>query len=220
MDNRKAILNIIERTDADTKYVLDDSTPSKGIYRVLLIWLLLYTFSNILIYIADAIFMGANNMEVVHTFTSITNLFFFSMMIIVYYWMTCRNDMSLKERDFLKMFSIFIILFSFSKMLLPISSYLNMDFLIQLYSSIPVDLIINVNVLLMLFQYFKNKYFLVIIGCNIPFIIVGIVLMSNALDSEWLIRLSQIFSIIRNESFIIIISYLFTILLIHKKREY
>ena len=84
--------------------------------------------------------------------TRLITLALFTVVIAIYYICLLRTSMTMKEKDFLKVFSIFIVLFSLLRMLFPLSYYMNFTVLLQLYNTFPFDIVINMIALIFLFN--------------------------------------------------------------------
>ena len=137
-------LDTINNTIIDTKFILDDGKPYKGIYKTLFFWILSVFLSSIIISIIPyfALTYAWVEFEIYYTIFRIIYIVLFTIPILVYFISTKRMEMTLKELNFLNTFSFIPILISFFKLLTPLSYYLNVDFLLTLYNVIPIDFLL------------------------------------------------------------------------------
>ena len=154
--------------------------------------------------------------------TRLITLALFTVVIAIYYICLLRTSMTMKEKDFLKVFSIFIVLFSLLRMLFPLSYYMNFTVLLQLYNTFPFDIVINMIALIFLFNYLKDKTAFISIGMNIIFVAlmtyVFSIIMNSSELSGTLLSLNDMLVVLRDNGIIIIVS-LFTIILSMKHRK-
>ena len=224
MKNPEDIINKIQQAKIDTRYVLDGEVPVRGVKRVLGVWLISYIIASLIIYFSTQYFMslyitdGFDGFEI----TRLITLALFTVVIAIYYICLLRTSMTMKEKDFLKVFSIFIVLFSLLRMLFPLSYYMNFTVLLRLYNTFPFDIVINMIALIFLFNYLKDKTAFISIGMNIIFValmtyVFSIVMNSSELSGT-LLSLNDMLVVLRDNGIIIIVS-LFTIILSMKHRK-
>ena len=205
MKNPEDIINKIQQAKIDTRYVLDGEVPVRGVKRVLGVWLISYIIASLIIYFSTQYFMsfyitdGFDGFEI----TRLITLALFTVVIAIYYICLLRTSMTMKEKDFLKVFSIFIVL-------------------LQLYNTFPFDIVINMIALIFLFNYLKDKTAFISIGMNIIFValmtyVFSIVMNSSELSGT-LLSLNDMLVVLRDNGIIIIVS-LFTIILSMKHRK-
>lgn len=159
--NKKDTIRIINETIADTNYIKDDKIPYYNLEKVLKNWVMVYMGSNIVILIANII---ANLLDLQFTvgfFSTIRFLYFslFLLSLFTYCYQIHKVKMTIKEKDFLFLYLIVPILLSFSKIILPISYYINTDILLNLVNTLSLDLITLLISALLFKNYFKNKTF-------------------------------------------------------------
>lgn len=152
-------INLINDTIIDTRFVLDDAKPFRGIFKTLLIW----SVSN---FIINIIFMTISNLAfyygwiefpIYFSFSRIFQITLYIIPIILYLICLKRIHMTLKEEKFLKTFIIIPVFISLYKLLYVISYYLNIDFLLVMVHAIPLDIIFMTFGLIQLYFYFKDK---------------------------------------------------------------
>ena len=224
MKNPEDIINKIQQAKIDTRYVLDGEVPVRGVKRVLGVWLISYIIASLIIYFSTQYFMslyitdGFDGFEI----TRLITFALFTVVIAIYYICLLRTSMTMKEKDFLKVFSIFIVLFSLLRMLFPLSYYMNFTVLLQLYNTFPFDIVINMIALIFLFNYLKDKTAFISIGMNIIFVAlmtyVFSIIMNSSELSGTLLSLNDMLVVLRDNGIIIIVS-LFTIILSMKHRK-
>ncbi len=230
MDRNKLLKNLIDTTIRDTKYVLDDARPIRGIYKTLCIWFLFYTGSTLVLLFTDSIVpmfffkQGINALSLNQFFSmkrTIT-LVLFSTVIISYLISVFKIKMSLKEKDFLKLFSVFIVLYSLSRMIYPIAYYINPNILMNFNNALPLDLVVNVIAMILLVNYIKDKRFYGIILINSLYLVLNFVssiLSNNGLsDSALIAGVNSIISYMNSNGIIVILSFLITFILIKDVR--
>ncbi len=195
MDENKAIKNLIDMTIGDTKYILDDARPIQGIYKTLFIWFLFYTCSTVTLLIFDSVFpvfyfkQGINSGSLNQFFSikrTLTILFFITT-LISYLILVLKIKMSLKEKDFLKLFFVFIVLYSLSRMIYPIAYYINPNILMNFNNALPLDLVRNIVALILLLNYMKDKRYYGVIFANSLYLLLNFVsfmLSNNSLSED------------------------------------
>ena len=112
-------LDIIDNAIDDAKFVLNDSIPYKGIRRVFIYWICYLLVINLFLYVYWKLAINFNfNMN--ELFFLLNRIFYISLSIIsiiVYIIATNRVSMTLKEKNFLKTFTVFPVLLALLKML-------------------------------------------------------------------------------------------------------
>lgn len=136
-------------------YYNDSTTPCMGIKTVIMIWVTCCLITNLIIYY--------NHMTLLKFVLNIGTLFIYPMTIK-------KIEMSLKERYFLREFSVYPILISIIGLFSSNNYY-------SVYNSIPLSLIIVLAALNYIYRYFRDKKFICLILINVVFII--LVLVSN-----------------------------------------
>lgn len=137
-------LNTINNSIIDTKFVLDDGKPYKGICMVLLIWIVSVLLVSSVISAIPYLAFSLNwiESEMYYTIYRIAYIILVTLPVLIYYLSIRQINMTLKELSFLKIFSFIPVLISFFKLLTPLSYYLNVNFLLTLYNVIPIDFLL------------------------------------------------------------------------------
>lgn len=152
-------LDIINNAIDDAKFVLNDTTPYKGIRKVFIYWICYLLVINLFLYVYWKLAISFNfNMN--ELFFLLNRIFYISLSIIsiiVYIIATNRVSMTLKEKKFLKTFTLFPILLALLKMLPAVFYYINKEIMMQLYDTFPFDLVITFIALFYIMKYFKDK---------------------------------------------------------------
>ena len=174
-------LDIIDNAIDDAKFVLNDSIPYKGIRRVFIYWICYLLVINLFLYVYWKLAINFNfNMN--ELFFLLNRIFYISLSIIsiiVYIIATNRVSMTLKEKNFLKTFTVFPVLLALLKMLPAVFYYINKEIMMQLYDTFSFDLVITLIALFYIMKYFKDKrYKYLLIGL---FIYMCITFFFNAL---------------------------------------
>ena len=119
--------------------------------------------------------------------------------------------MSLKEKDFLKTFSIVLILLIFSRMIYPLSYYLNSSVLIGLYDTISLDLLVLILSSVLLNSYFKTKLTKRLIILNTSIFIINLIIFSLFVSVEipslTLIFVQNSLTILRDNGIFVILNF-------------
>lgn len=224
INNEKEVLETIINARIDARYLLDNKYPIKGIYKVLGIWLISYILTSVTLYIFSK-FIMSNTTETLFQYTRILNIILFSITIFIYFIATLQIKMTVKEKDFLKGFSCFIIVFSLLRMLIPISYYMNSAFLLQIYESIPFDMVILILAFVSLYSYSHQRQLIYIIVLNIMYLVFYVFstsfFINNPEPSNLSILVQELNTVFRNEGFMIILLFLITLIVfaVHIQNE-
>ena len=159
--NQKDTIRIINETIADTNYIKDDRIPFYNLKKVLKNWIIVYMGSNIVILFAHIVARLLNLQFASWFFPTVRLLYFglFLFSLFMYCYQIYKVKITIKEKDFLMMYIIVPILLSFSKIILPISYYINTDILLNLVNTLSLDLITLLISATLFKNYFKNKTF-------------------------------------------------------------
>lgn len=184
MEDNKKIKKLIHQTIEDTHYILNTHHPLEGVYTVLFHWLVLYVFASVTLAVLDRFLPSFllnqyNDLEALGLFFSIKRvsiLVLFSLILIGYGLKNVRTNMSLKERDFLKLFSVFVFLYSLSRMIYPIAYYLNHNILLSFNNTLPLDHVVNIFASLYLYSYCKKRPILFVFFYNCIYVAFNFVL--------------------------------------------
>ncbi|MFR1755387.1 MAG: hypothetical protein ACLSWA_00765, partial [Thomasclavelia spiroformis] len=152
-------LDIINNAIDDAKFVLNDTTPYKGIRKVFIYWICYLLVINLFLFIYWQLAINSNFIisESFYTFNRIFKISLNLIAIIIYVVATNKVNMTLKEKNFLKTFTVFPVLLSLLKILFFISHYLNAGVILRLYDTFSFDLVITFIALFYLMKYFKDK---------------------------------------------------------------
>ena len=152
-------LDIIDNAIDDAKFVLNDTTPYKGIRKVFIYWICYLLVINLFLFIYWQLAINSNFIisESFYTFNRIFKISLNLIAIIIYVVATNKVNMTLKEKNFLKTFTVFPVLLSLLKILFFISHYLNAGVILRLYDTFSFDPVITFIALFYLMNYFKDK---------------------------------------------------------------
>ena len=224
-DPNKKLIDLINYTIADTNYVKDFATPYYGIFKTLLYWISMYTISSFILffyqYFGNLYSLYLNNWY--FPLSRLLNIFLFSMSLLVYFIYIFKNKMSLKEKDFLKSFSIIVIMLVFSRMVFALSYYIKSSILVDLYNTIPLDIIILILSGFYLNYYFKSSFSRGIIIMNIVIFILNILVFSlftsTSNPSSILISIHNLFTILRDNGVFIILNFFILLTILYKLKK-
>lgn len=186
-------IDIINNGISDGKYFLDDSKPYKAILKVLFYWSISILIKNLVLYPFFTIsqaneFFGTYEYYI---FYDISSIAFECISLFTYVYLYFKTESTIKERDFLKLFSIVPIgifiyhITSFLVVLYPV------DFLFNIFYSIPLDIIFSIIGLFIIHTYFKDKASLILIGLIFVYIILQI-LVYALLPQEYVVETAYI----------------------------
>ncbi|WP_050638369.1 hypothetical protein [Candidatus Stoquefichus sp. SB1] len=225
MDKHKDMLNIIEQTINDTKYIKDSYQPFLGIYKILKYWLLLYTFSILSFFCIDKINM---NLELYNysSFYTIYNLYRIILCIAIpTILLLCilKSNISLKERKFLKIWLIFPVFLCLDNCLASITSFLNAEVMISFYQSLPISCIINIISLLYFYYYFKQKKLIILafiyaIYCSCSFYFLSIYFNLTEINIFYT-NLFTILNFLQTYKIVELLTLFITIVLLRRNRQ-
>lgn len=222
----KEQMDIINQTINDTKYLKDNYKPSRGLIKVISTWFLMYISSKF-------IFNIINEFQIkykLYNYEWYYPLFDFSIVIvsllillftIVY---VNRIKISFKERDILKGWLIFPILFSMIEMIPVFSILLNSELVSQFYSALPLTLLLTLIMDVYIYFQYKYKELKVMIVFNGILIILIFIIMSLILNlsevtdfqTEFIIGFNEFLSYKGCEIFIVLI----TLLILKRRLHY
>lgn len=152
-------LDIIDNAIDDAKYVLDDATPCQGIRKVFIYWITYLLVVNLLFYayfkVSTHIVFFENELFSLYSriFCILSNI----ISVVIYIRATKKVNITLKEKNFLKTFTVFPALLALIKMLPAAFYYINKEIMIQLYDTFSFDLVITFIALFYIMKYFKDK---------------------------------------------------------------
>lgn len=219
-------MDIINNGISDGKYFLDDTKPYKAILKILSYWSISILIKSLILYIIFTIsqsngFFGTNEYYMIFNSVSII---FECLSLFIYIYLYFKTESTLKERDFLKLFSIVPVgifiyhIVSFLVVLYPI------DFLFNIFYSIPLDIILSVIGLCIIYTYFKNKSSIVFVGIISAYVFFQI-LIQILLPTEYTVETAyitflssfiNIFSIMNTFQFFVYIPFIIVLFLLKK----
>lgn len=221
MIDNKEILEKIRDAQNDTRYILDDSTPKKGLIKTLTIWFSSYLVFSIILYFISNYAMTSLN-ENLFSLVRVMTVILFLLTIVIYVISVYKIKMTFKEKDFLTFFTCFIAIMAFIRMIFPISYWLKADFLLSIFDSFPIESLVVILALFVLFNYFRTKTILLIILLNIVGEIAVVYFISSFLNSnmptEMMIKLYDMSMILKNNGGFVMISFAFLLILLNLKK--
>lgn len=221
-------LNIIKNAINDTRIIIDKDRPSRGIKRTLFLWVLCYLLINIFFIIFSKISLACNfwGTDIYFSLYRVLTLLLYIILPAVYLISIKFINMTLKETIFLKNFCYIPILLSICKLIYPLSYYLNFEILIQLYDTIPLEMIFIIIGLIQFYNYFKKPKYLCIIMLSIGYVLIFTFLKTILFNqlyyvevSEFLITLTNILDYF-NENNLFVLGILFLSIGIMKDESY
>jgi len=226
--NSKEILNIVHQTIADTNYIKDDISPKRYMYKIFLRWLLSYAIASGTIFIYQKIGEYLNLYSQTWYFPSVRIMYFLLYGIIlilyfanIYYY---QRKMSIKEKDFLKFYSLVPCLLIFSKLIIPLSYYINGEVLMSLYKTISLDLLTLIISSSLLSFYFKTKNMKKFLIVNIVIYFIQVIVFSlffsSANPSSLLIRCFNIMAFLRDNGLFVLLHYSMALIIMKRIVQY
>lgn len=219
-------LNTINETIFNTEFILNNGKPKIGIYKVLLYWFISFSLATLFFYLVFLLNdeFKIINLELYFMINRYGTLFLYSIPLIVYIVLLKKTNMTLKERNFLKVNFIFFVMFSFEKILYPLSFYINLEVLIMLYEIFPISIVFLLILLINLHNYFKNKKYWILE--SITFIYMLALLIVKLMVYQQITNLSEIISYINNVlntfnyySILLIFVFLLSLILIKNEKN-
>ena len=136
------------------QYEKDDAKPCEGIRVILFVWILSFLILN----------MIRNRISFIPADFICSILPF-----LVYLVMVLKSDISVKERRFLKSFTIYPLLILFTE----IASLFNLQ---SIYSKLPLSYLIAFAAIYSIYSYFHDKKYIYLLIVDMLFIVLDIVL--------------------------------------------
>ena len=128
--------------------------------------------------------------------------------------------MSIKENDFLKLYIIIPVLLAFTKIIFPLSYYLNTDILIGLINTVSLDLITLILSSLLLRFYFKDNHLNIFILYNVVIYLINIIVIfsfSSLNNSQlFLINMYNFINFLQDFGFFVLAHFTFILIYIRK----
>lgn len=221
-NKNKELINIIEQTIIDTRYIKDKETPYSNICKTFFFWTLFYSLVSFIIYLYHII--GDNFLlfekDWYYSISRVLNISLFSILLISYFVIFSKKSMSLKEKDFLKFYSIIPVFLVFTRIIYPLTYYLNTDILIGLYNTLSLDLLILIFSAFMINFYFKSKFSRNLILLNIIIYIANMIFFSIYITidapSTLLIDVNMLITMCRDNGAFVILHFIIVILFLKK----
>lgn len=165
-------LLLIEQSQNDADFVLNEKKSYKHISKVFRIWTVQFSLYVGLFYILDRL-NGYFALYNITYYYPIYNIFkaLLSVILLMSLWKSLNKQSSLIERRFLKMWFIFPACIYIEQILICVFTYLNAEFVLSYYLSFPLSTFINIIMLFYIYSYFKNKNLLLIIILNIGYML-------------------------------------------------
>ena len=216
-------LSIIKNTIIDTKYILDDGKPYSGIKIVFGNWIKTFIICNLILFIYTefSIYFNFFGTKQYYQIYRLSNIILLYIPFLLYQFFSCRVDMTVKEKDFLKSFMIFPLLISFFKTLNSISYYIDISAMVSLYDTIPFDLFVLFIAIYQIYRYFDDEGFKYVL--YLVFAFLGIFILIKYLAIKLLTintivaNMNNFLDIVNTYSFFLIIVFGITTILIKEK---
>lgn len=188
---KQELIHVINQSVVDTNYIKDDKISCYRLKNIIRNWLIFYMISNTILYFLHLIgTFGINEEYWFYPLVRILYISLFGLSLVYFIYMINRTRISVKEKDFLKLYVLVPVLLAFTKIIFPISYYLNTDILLGLINTVSLDLITLIISSLLFKFYFKDNHLNIFILFNIIlyiFNILVIFLFSSLNDSSQLL---------------------------------
>lgn len=224
-NSQKEILNLINQTIADTNYVKDDNAISINLFKILFNWSTLYILVSILLFASFKI-AEINNLLLSNWYfpaQRVITLILYSFVLYYYYYYTYKKTSSIKERDFLKLYSIVPCLLFFTKIVNPLSYYLDNNLLLNLCNTISLDFIALIISSTLLKFYFKDSKLSLFILYNffiyLTYIVVFSLFISSDSPSYFLTLCNNLMQYAQDTCLIVIFHFIIAFLYIKKAEK-
>lgn len=183
----KEQMEIINQTINDTKYLKDNYKPSRGLIKVISTWFLMYTISEFILNFINELnfkyqfFLTYDWYFFVYDSLIVVNFIIIAVFIIIY---VLKINITFKERDILKGWLIFPLLFSIIEILPIFTMFLNSELVFDFYSAFPLSLLLTLIMIIYIYFQYKHKELIWIIILNSLSIIITFVTMSLIINSD------------------------------------
>lgn len=223
--NAKETIEVINKTYDNTKFIIEKNSYLEGIYEVIHSWITVLFFSNAFLLLFEFIsqmtgFFGKNLYYIIY---NICFIIAYLLPLIIYFIKLKKPYITLKERHFLHLFYLVPVLVSCSKLLFLFSYFFNFDYLLTLYSSIPLDIIATIIGLLLLNNYLKNKKVLILCCFVTIYLIIYstimIVFSNTAVLNQLILFLMNLFNYFNRYSIVVILAFFIGIQFIKGKNK-
>lgn len=222
LKKEEKIIHVINQSVVDTNYIRDDKITCYSLKNVLKNWIIIYTFSNLIIYLVQktGTVFNFNQMSWFYPLVRILYISLFILALISFIYFINKSKMSIKENDFLKLYIIIPGLLIFTKVIFPLSYYLNTDILIGLINTISLDLITLILSSLLFKFYFKDNRLNIFILYNIFIYLINIVVVfsfsSINNSSIFLITVYNFINFLQDFGFFVLAHFIFILIYMKK----
>lgn len=214
----KEIIHVINQSVVDTNYIKDDKIACYNLKNILRNWIIIYTLSNLILYLFQTLGTIFNFNQKYWFFPLIRilyiSLFIFTLISFIYF--INKTTMSIKENDFLKLYIIVPVLLVFTKIIFPLSYYLNTDILIGLINTISLDLITLILSSLLLRFYFKDSHLNIFILYNVIIYLINIIVVFSftSLNNcpQFLINMYNFINFLQDFGFFVLAHFIFILI--------
>lgn len=178
-------MDIINQTINDTKYLKDNYKPSRGLIKVISTWFCMFIISKFIFNFINDLNFRYRLFLNYDWYFSVYNLFIVVVSLLITLFTIVyvnKINITFKERDILKGWLIFPILFSLIEILPVLTTFLNSGLVHDFYSAFPLTLLLTL--IMVIFMYFQYKYkeLILIIGINSLLIAFIFIIMSLILN--------------------------------------
>lgn len=182
----KEQMDIINQTINDTKYLKDNYKPSRGLIKVIRTWFLMYITSEFIFNIITEIRIEYHLHNYNWYFPLYDSFIVLASLFILIFTIVNVNKIkiSYKERDILKGWLIFPILFAVNEILPVISILFNSEIASEFYSAFPLTLLLSLIMIIYIYFQYKHKELIWVIILNSLSIIITFVIMSLIINSD------------------------------------
>lgn len=177
-------INIINQAVKDTQYLKDDYKPSKGLVKVISTWFCMYAISELIFYIINWLNLK-NQLYLYDWYFIIYDFFIIMVSLFIVLSITIyvnKINITYKERDILKGWLVFPILFALIEILPVISIILNSEVASEFYNAFPLTLLISLIMVVFIYSQYKYKELKIIIVANCILIALVFTIMSLMLN--------------------------------------
>lgn len=175
---KQELIHVINQSVVDTNYIKDDKISCYRLKNIIRNWLIFYMISNTILYFLHLIGISGINEEYwFYPLVRILYISLFGLSLVYFIYTINRTRISVKEKDFLKLYVLVPVLLVFTKIIFPISYYLNTDILLGLINTVSLDLITLIISSLLFKFYFKDNHLNIFILFNIILYIFNILVI-------------------------------------------
>lgn len=219
-------LTIINDAIFDTEFILNNGKPKSGMYKVLFYWFVSFTLPTLFFYFVN--FFNEKleilDIELYFKINRYGTLFLYIIPLIVYIVLLRKTKMTLKEKNFLMANFIIFVMFSFEKIIYPLSFYINLEVLIMLYEIFPISVVFLLILLINLYNYFKNKKYWILEAIAFIYMIVLLVIKLITYQSmtnlpEIIFNINNVLNTFNYYSVLLIFVILLSLILIKKEEN-